>query len=455
MPFFLSAVIVIVFSFFFYRGFVASKDKLKFFAQGFDYGFHRKDISVLWKLAKQCQIEEPLDLFVSENAVNKCIAKVIEKAREDGEENSYNIQMFLDKLYRFKTRVVLDLDNKRGLDSTKSLDVGQRLSIILKGHGVFYSHVVSNGRELIVSLPVQRSKVSKKIEFLSGEDWKDKQISIYFWRKNDAAYAFDTEVFGSGNFRSDRVLFLKHSYKLERMQKRQSIRVPCEIYAQMFVIRENFNLGENTAPLYTDSGYKCFLEDISEDGAMIRIGGMGKNNVQIKIQFELNNALIIMSGVIRAVEFNENLNQSRLHFECTHIEQGMKNAILSYVYNVIPPEQKEINEAIAQAESFKDQENEKIAQSGEGEIANDVPYEIKPRPYEGENSDGSSMADEDKNNSAVRSSVQSTLEDNVENGYAGKEPDGEPSSAKVTISGNSKIKSENTAAAEIASLPVI
>ena len=65
------------------------------------------------------------------------------------------------------------------------------------------------------------------------------------------------------------------------------------------------------------------------------------------------------------------------------------------------------------------------------------------------------MADEDKNNSAVRSSVQSALEDNVENGYAGKEPDGEPSPAKVTISGNSKIKSENTAAAEIASLPVI
>ena len=107
----------------------------------------------------------------------------------------------------------------------------------------------------------------------------------------------------------------------------------------------------------TNPGYKCLLEDISEDGAMIRIGGVGKNNVPIKIQFELNGALIVMFGVIRAVEFNESLNQSRLHFECTHIEQGMKNSILSYVYNVIPQDQKDINEAIAQAEAFENEES--------------------------------------------------------------------------------------------------
>lgn len=437
MPVLLSAAFVIVFAFLVYRGYIASKDKLKFFAQGFDYGFHRKDISLLWKLARQCEIEEPLDLFVSENAVNKCIAKVIEKAREGGEENSYNVQMFLDKLYRFKTRVVLDLDNKRGLDSTKSLDIGQKLSIILKGRGVFYSHVVSNGRELIVSLPVQRNKVSKKIEFLSGEDWKDKNISIYFWRKNDAGYAFDTEVFGFGTFRSDRVLYLKHSYKLERMQKRQSIRVPCEIYAQMFVIKEEAKLADGSNIFEADAGYKCFLEDISEDGAMIRIGGMGKNNVQIKIQFELNNALIIMNGVIRAVEFNETLNQSRLHFECTQIEQGMKNTILSYVYNVIPPEQKEINEAIAQAESFKGQESENVAQEVDGEVPPDVPYEITPKPYENQSEGDPSKA----------------MGKSPESEAAAK--DREPSPAKITISNNSKIKSANTMAAEIASLPVI
>lgn len=350
----ISALLICLFGFAIYRFYLATKDKVKFFAHGFDYGFHRKDISVLWKLAKECEIEEPMDLYISENAVNKCIARVIEKSKMAGNENSYPVQMFLDKLYRFKTRVVLDLDNKRGLESTKSLDNGQKLSIIFKGHGVFYSHVINNGRELIISLPVQVNKVTRKIEQLPGEDWEGQTISVYFWRKNDAGYAFDTQVFGSGAFRSDQALYLKHSYKLDRTQKRQSIRVPCEIYGQMYIIKDEVVEYDK---IETNPGYKCLLEDISEDGAMIRIGGVGKNNVPIKIQFELNGALIVMFGVIRAVEFNESLNQSRLHFECTHIEQGMKNSILSYVYNVIPQDQKDINEAIAQAEAFENEES--------------------------------------------------------------------------------------------------
>ncbi|MBQ0039680.1 MAG: PilZ domain-containing protein [Treponema sp.] len=380
MPVVISAALVVIFAYCLYRGYLSSKDKMKFFAQGFDYGFHRKDISVLWKLAQECDIEEPLDLYVSENAVNKCIAMVIEKARAAGEVNSYPVQMFLDKLYRFKTRVVLDLDNKRGLESTKSLAIGQKLSIILKGRGVFYSHVINNGRELIITLPVQVNKQTRKIEQLPGEEWENKSISVYFWRKDDAGYAFDTEVFGSGVFRSDNALYLKHSYKLDRTQKRQSIRVSCEIYGEMFVIKdENVEYDK----VETEPGYKCLLEDISEDGAMIRIGGMGKNNVPIKIQFEINGALIVMFGVIRAVEYNEKLNQSRLHFECTHIDQGMRNTILTYVYNVIPNEQKEINEAIAQAESFEN----------EGEVTPDIvsqpveapsydPNVIVPKPYD-------------------------------------------------------------------------
>ncbi|MCI5830064.1 MAG: PilZ domain-containing protein [Spirochaetia bacterium] len=375
----ISVFVIGIFGFCLYRFSLATKDKAKFFAQGFDYGFKGKDISVLWQLAQECGIEEPMDLFVSENAVNRCIAMVIEKARKEGNENSYPVQTFLEKLYKFKTRVILDLDNKRGLESTKSLESGQKLSIILKGHGVFYSHVINNGRELIISLPVQVNKVTHKIEQLPGDDWVNKTISVYFWRKNDAGYAFDTEVFGASTFRSELALFLKHSYKLDRTQKRQSIRVPCEIYGQMYIIKE-----ENVEydKIETQDGYKCFLEDLSEDGAMIRIGGAGKSNVPIKIQFELNGALIVMFGIVRAVEFNQSLNQSRLHFECTHIDQAMKNSVLSYVYNVMPEEQKDINEAMAQAEAFEKEEETPAIVNEPVEGPEYVKSQIVPEKYE-------------------------------------------------------------------------
>ena len=93
----------------------------------------------------------------------------------------------------------------------------------------------------------------------------------------------------------------------------------------------------------TEPGYRCLLEDISEDGAMIRIGGVGKTGVMIKLQFSINNQFVMMFGSVKAVEYNDQLKQSRLHFECLHIEPAMKNIILSYVYNVMPEEQKEIS----------------------------------------------------------------------------------------------------------------
>ena len=79
---------------------------------------------------------------------------------------------------------------------------------------------------------------------------------------------------------------------------------------------------------------------------MIRIGGKGVPNVQIKLQFNIQSMLIIMFGVVRTVEYNEASNQSLLHFECIHLEPAMKNEVLSYVYNMLPEREKEVYEAL-------------------------------------------------------------------------------------------------------------
>ena len=68
--------------------------------------------------------------------------------------------------------------------------------------------------------------------------------------------------------------------------------------------------------------------------------------VQIKLQFNIQNMLIIMFGVVRTVEYNETSNQSLLHFECIHLDQTMKNEVLSFVYNMLPDREKEVYEAL-------------------------------------------------------------------------------------------------------------
>ncbi len=341
--------------FLFIRLLILFQVQIQFMMTGQDKGFKFNEILLLWKLAKEAEIEEPLTLFVSVPTLNMAISKIVMESKTNGTESLASTQNFIAKLYEYRTKIDLDHENKKGLESTKYLEKGQRLRIILKGKGVFVSEILSVGYELIIKLPLQ-----KNVRLVEPKQWVMKDVSVYLWRKGDASYVFDTRVTNAGIFQGQNVLYLAHTNQLERAQKRKSVRASCEIYAQLYFIEDeepDFDVVE------IDDGYKCLLEDISEDGAMIRIGGKGKQNIRIKLQFEIDNKLIIMFGIVRAVEFNAESNQSRLHFECLHIEKEMKNTILSFIYRDLSEEKKnelqaitELEEESAEAENTQAQE---------------------------------------------------------------------------------------------------
>ena len=345
-------------------------DHIKFFAAGKDQKFSMSEILTLWKLARMCDLEEPISLFYSVPSLSRCITHIIEEAEEKGTQDTPQIQEFLSKLYKYRTKIELESDQKKGLDSTKGLEKGQKLRIILPGKGLFESQILNNGRELIIKLPTQKGVLK-----LKGDEWVDQDINIYLWRKGDANYVFDSRVLGTSVFNGQSALFITQSDKIFRAQKRRSVRCECHLPAALYIIKDALI---NYSTVETTPGYKCILEDISEDGAMIRIGGKGVSNTQIKIQFELEGTFILMFGIIKAVEFNAEINQSRLHFECTHVEPTMKNYILSFVYKVLPERQKEIFAALTETEQdAKDMgdspdEDSPSATAGQGINAEDL-----------------------------------------------------------------------------------
>lgn len=326
----------------FVRLLVLFQVQIQFFMMGQDKGFKFKEILLLWKLAKQSEIDEPLKLYMSVPTLNMAISKIVMDSKNNGTESLESVQNFISKLYEYRTKIDIEHENRRGLDSTKYLEKGQKIRLILKGAGIFTSEILSVGHELIIRLPLQ-----KNIRKLEGPAWVTKEVSVYLWRKGDAGYVFDTRVTNEGIFQGQSAIYLAHSNFLERTQKRKSIRGACQISAQLYFIDEDI---PDYDAVEVEPGYKCLLEDISEDGAMIRIGGRGKQNVKIKIQFEIDDKMIIMFGVIRAVEFNEKANQSRLHFECLHVETDMKNAILTFIYRDLSEERKDELTALAEVE---------------------------------------------------------------------------------------------------------
>lgn len=329
-----------------------NKVRLDFFFRGTDEGFTGPEINLLWKLSDECHLEEPVALFYSLPALSRCISHIKTKAENEGELNSEKIQNMLTRLYKFRNKIEREADKMRGLDSTRALSDHQKLRIILPGKGVFSSEIMNNGKLMTIKVPTQKGQIT-----IDGKRWIGESISVYLWRAGDARYVFDTKVASEGIFLGKPCINLEQTTTLVRTQKRNAIRAKCHILASHYILKEKvINYNE----ISTKPGLKCLLEDISENGAMIRIGGKGVPGIQIRLQFQLDSRLVVMFGVVRTVEYNAELKQSRLHFECIHIEPVMKNIVLSYVFNILPEKEKEIYAALSLTDT--DEKDELLAE---------------------------------------------------------------------------------------------
>lgn len=317
----------------------ALKEFIRFFTTGLDSGFTPGQILFLGKIGKSSGLDDMTSLFWSISTLDRCTAEMIRRTKQTGTENDPETQSLLSSLYTYRTKIELEqAQKKRGLESSRDIVVGQRVRILLRGIGVFSSKVVRNtGKSLVLDYP-SGAKVPG-----TSVNWKGQHLGVYFWRHEDAGYVFDTVVVPDPVSAGKAVIHVAHSSSLIRSQKRKSIRVKCSIYAQMYLIKPGEKL---ECVLEPEPGMKCLIEDVSEDGAMVIIGGKAAKKLQIKLQFLVNDVLIVMAGYIRAVEYNPETNQSRIHFENGELNPRMKNAILTFVYNVLPEEEKEELDAI-------------------------------------------------------------------------------------------------------------
>ena len=318
------------------------KKVIVFFTGGLDQRFILSELFMLWKVARICELEEPAAIYWSVPVLLKCISTIKSKSDSSACPDPEEYRHLLTALYTFRTKLEKLKDDKKGLDSTRALSEKQSLRVILPGMGVFSSEIVNNARELIIKMPMQKNCIT-----VEGKHWVGKNISVFLWRQHDAMYSFDTVVQKSGMFLGKPVLFIEHSSNLIRSQKRNAIRAQCKIYGDLYILKDkviDYNAVESVP------GYRCLIEDISENGALIKIGGKGMPNVRIRLQFKLDDKLIDMFGIVHNVEFDEESNQSKLHFECIHTEPEMRNIILAYVYNILTESEKEIFDALSLTE---------------------------------------------------------------------------------------------------------
>lgn len=313
---------------------------IQFYTKGKESGFSFHEINLLRKVAVENRLENPTSLFWSIKQLDRSIKGMIIKFRSEGREYDEPNVGFLSKLFDFRRRVELNLPKYTiGLKTSRKMSTGQRVKITLPGAGTFSAAVVENLRKyLALSYP-------EGPNLPQGFTWKGQRINIYFWRLDDAGYVFETKVIDDFFNQKYPIIHVAHSDNLVRSQKRKSVRVETNMPAALYPLK---TMDLATEEIETQSGLRCRLVDLSEDGAAILVGGRAKVGLTVKIQFSLNGSELAMSGVIKGVNFNEKKNQSILHMQAVPLKARTRNTVLSYVYNLFQEREGELKESAGQ-----------------------------------------------------------------------------------------------------------
>jgi hypothetical protein len=87
-----------------------------------------------------------------------------------------------------------------------------------------------------------------------------------------------------------------------------------------------------------EPGLKCLLEDISDTGCAVAVGGRADAGLRVKVQFALNNVAVCMSGTVRSIRYVESTDRSILHIEAEPLSIETRNRILGEVFGMQPEE---------------------------------------------------------------------------------------------------------------------
>jgi c-di-GMP-binding flagellar brake protein YcgR len=327
IPILLAAVVIFVFFVIIRRN--GGKNRIswmQFYAKGKDAGFSNANIKLLKKLAQHSGMAHPAALFWSQVQMDGCIKNFIHDIKRKQIESLPENQEFLARLYDFRKKMELDRPiYKNGITSSRYIDELQTVQVVVANVGVFKSKIISN-KAAFVSIERPDSSVLP-LNF----NWKQKNLLVYFWRKSDAGYCFETNVVNEIFTSDPPLLSLSHSDRLIRTQSRKSLRVKTHRSAMLYRIEDS------AAPSKTGvtPGIKCYLEDISDCGCAVTAGGTAPSGFRVIVQFIIDRTPLSISGVVRNVEYNEAKKMSTLHIESDLIPMSVKNKIFGIMFGMV------------------------------------------------------------------------------------------------------------------------
>jgi c-di-GMP-binding flagellar brake protein YcgR len=293
----------------------------QFRSQGKAAGFSFREISLLKTVAQQSEKPDPASLFQSPELTDFCIRFLVRSARASG-NNSPARQDFIAKLYEYRKKIGAEGPGQR-ITSSREIEADQNLRVVINNAAVYQSRVIKNTYGYILATRPVSSKSRAAVS------WLGQKITIYFWKEEDAGYVFDCTVLDEVFFKGGAAIKISHSDSLFRTQKRRSPRAKLHKSTYLYLLGD----GDSPDKLETKPGLRCFVEDLSDTGCAVTIGGRVRPGIRVKLQFEMGGKPFGMSGTVRSAEYNGETRRSLLHIEADPLNQEAKNALFGEMFS--------------------------------------------------------------------------------------------------------------------------
>jgi c-di-GMP-binding flagellar brake protein YcgR len=297
---------------------------LEYYMKAREAGLSLKDARALKDAGALAKLRDPTNVLGSTGDLDKAMAVLASRQKAEGKDRTKEGTAFMERVYAFRKALEFQQPRyKLGIESSKMISQGQRVRVLVPGAGVFGSTVVDNHqRYLVLSYPAGGALPPKWV-------WQGKKVSLYFWRRDDAGYVFDSYVLDDLRIRNVPVLHIAHSEALLRTQKRKSVRARSRIPAYLYLLKRIEGAFEKAE---TKAGLRSLIQDISEDGVAVAIGGRARPGLSVKVQFALGDRGIVMSGKVKSVDYDAVKNRSVLHVEAIRPSPRTREAIRAFVY---------------------------------------------------------------------------------------------------------------------------
>lgn len=283
---------------------------LPFFICGFKHGFTINELIRVKKiLLKTLNRPANINFFKDRKLLGCVLIKFYLTA--DGQKTTSTIEKFYKLRYQL-SKVKSSIDDKKAAIATHTLVYGSQLSIKGKKNAEPVEAMVIKNKEYLV--------------LYINDEILDDRVNVYFWYQ-DAGYSFKSTIFKRENGH----IWITHPKNIALVRRRQYTRVNLDIPVTFTVIEAT---GVDYHP-EIDSPQIGQLKNISEGGLNLITSGQGRPDLIMKLRFELTGQPIIVCGVVKAVSYNKETNESILNLEFIETPPiKMYEPVLSYIYGL-------------------------------------------------------------------------------------------------------------------------